>query len=266
MNDDRSRSAAGAAGDVLLRAEGLAVGYGRQAVVSGIDFVVRRGEHWFLLGPNGAGKSTFARAVLGLLRPMAGRLDRSGELRRPGAIGYVPQHGALHPSLPMSLSEYVSLGFAGARVSRADCARAVEEALEAVALAGRGREDVRALSGGMRQRAMVARALVRRPALLVLDEPTSNLDPAAQEATLLVLARLRCEAGVTQLFISHDVAVAARYATHAAFFHDGAFEAGGREMLLREDVLRRVYGVDICVVHDDAGHTTLHVESAEALS
>ncbi|MFN2427775.1 MAG: metal ABC transporter ATP-binding protein [Candidatus Binatia bacterium] len=259
-------SGTAADGTLLLAAENLDLGYGSSLVLRGVNLSVRRGEHWFLLGPNGAGKSTFARAVLGLLTPKGGCLRREGGLGLSGSIGYVPQQSVPHPSLPMTLREFVALGFAGTRVSRTECNEAVRRALASVGLDGRERDDVGALSGGMRQRAMVARAVVRRPVLLVLDEPTSNLDPASQEAMLLVLARLRRDAGLTLLFISHDVPIAARYATHVAFFHDGVVESGSRDLLMQADVLRRVYGVDICVSLDASGHATLHLDSPEPVA
>jgi len=272
----------------LLAAEGLALGYGQHVVVQDVNLAIRRGQFWFLLGPNGSGKSTFARAVLGFLAPKAGRFrfgdgpghgDRPRDEHRPrhGAatrhehrprhgewIGFVPQHCSVHPTLSMTLEEFVELGFGAMRVARGEQNERVAWAIDAVGLGGREQSDVHDLSGGMRQRAMVARALVRRPELLVLDEPTSNLDPASQETLLLVLARLRRQTGLTLLFVCHDVAVAARYASHVAFFHDGIVEAGGHELLLEPDVLRRVYGLDICVSLDAAGHATLHIESPEA--
>jgi ABC-type Mn2+/Zn2+ transport system ATPase subunit len=248
-------------GERLLEAEGLALGYGRRTVVTSVDLVVSRGDFWFLLGPNGSGKSTFARAVLGFLSPRAGRLRLAPGLHRGESIGFVPQHFALLPTLSTTLREFVGLGFGLMRVARAERDERVAWAIDAVGLGGCEGRDVHDLSGGMRQRAMVARALVRRPELLVLDEPTSNLDPASQEALLLVLGRLHHETGLTVLFVCHDVAVAARYATHVALFHDGIVEAGERSLLMEADVLRRVYGLDICVSLDASGHATLHVDS-----
>jgi len=250
----------------LLAADGLSLGYGRRVVVHDVDLCVARGDFWFLLGPNGSGKSTFARAVLGFLAPMAGRLRYEGGLKLGHSIGFVPQHCALHPSLSTTLREFVSLGFGGERVAATEREERVAWAIDAVGLGGRAASDVHDLSGGMRQRAMVARALVRRPELLVLDEPTSSLDPASQEALLMVLARLHRETQLTLLFVCHDVAVAARYASHVALFHDGIVEAGGRELLMQDDVLRRVYGLDMCVSLDASGHATIHVESPEALA
>jgi len=250
----------------LLTAERLCLGYNGRVVVRDIDLRVERGDFWFLLGPNGSGKSTFARAVLGFLAPMAGRLRYEGGLRLRHSIGFVPQHCALHPTLSMTLREFVSLGFGAQRVAAAEREERVAWAIDAVGLGGRAASDVHDLSGGMRQRAMVARALVRRPELLVLDEPTSSLDPASQEALLLVLARLHRQTNLTLLFVCHDVAVAARYATHVALFHDGIVEAGGRELLMQADVLSRVYGLDLCVSLDAAGHATVHIRSPEALA
>jgi ABC-type Mn2+/Zn2+ transport system ATPase subunit len=250
----------------LVVAEGVTLGYGRSIVVHDVTLTVNPGEYWFLLGPNGAGKSTFARAVLGLLPTKAGRLDRGEGLDRGKSIGFVPQHCALHPTLSMTLREFVELGFGALRVPAAERATRVEWAVEVVGLAGRLGSDVHDLSGGMRQRAMVARALVRDPRLLVLDEPTSSLDPASQEALLVVLARLRRERGLALLFVCHDIAVAARYATHVALFHDGVVEAGGRELMFDEATLRRVFGLDICVSLDAVGHATFHIESSEAVA
>jgi ABC-type cobalamin/Fe3+-siderophores transport system ATPase subunit len=262
----RSVDVGGSSGQPLLVAERLTLGYRGRAVVREIDLCVERGDFWFLLGPNGAGKSTFARAVLGLLAPIAGKLRYEGGLRLGHSIGFVPQHVVLHPTLSTTLREFVSLGFGAQRVAGAEREKRVAWAIDAVGLGGRAASDVHDLSGGMRQRAMVARALVRQPELLVLDEPTSNLDPASQEALLVVLARLHRETRLTLLFVCHDVAVAARYASHVAFFHDGTVEAGGRELLMHPDVLRRVYGLDICVSLDEDGHATLHIESPEALA
>lgn len=232
-------------GAPLLVADKLCLGYGQRTVVADINLSVARGDFWFLLGRNGSGKSTFARAVLGLLAPQSGQLRYPGGSRSAGSIGFVPQHCVLHPTLPSSLREFVELGFGTMKTDRATRAERVATAIDAVGLGGHAASDVRSLSGGQRQRAMVARALVRSPDLLVLDEPTSNLDPAAEEALLLVLERLHQSEGLALLFVCHDVAVAARHATHVALFHDGTVETGGRQLLDGPDVLRRVYGLDL---------------------
>ncbi len=252
-------TASAASREVLLSAEQLALGYGARSIVQGANLQVRRGDFWFLLGPNGAGKSTFARTVLGLRKPSSGHLAFHGEAARRDALGFVPQQCVLHPTLSTTVEEFVGLGFGTLRLPRAERRERVQWAIAAVGLAGSERSDVHDLSGGMRQRAIVARALVRRPVLLVLDEPTASLDPASQEALLLMLARLHRESGLTLLFVCHDVAVAARYATHVGLFHDGMVEAGPRELLLDAAALTRTYGVPLEVSLDDEGHATVRL-------
>ncbi len=247
-------------GSRVFAAEGVRLGYRGRAVLDGVDLEVRRGDFWFLLGPNGSGKSTFARAALGLVAPMR------GVLRRAASAAFVPQHCALHPTLATTVREYVSLGLASMKVSAAECRERTEWAIDAAGLAGRTMADLHRLSGGLRQRAMVARALVRRPDLLVLDEPTSSLDPASQEALLAMLAKLRAQSGLTMMFVCHDVAVAARYATHVALFHDGVVETGERTLLLDDRTLERVYGVGMRVRIDGRGHATLETGAEGAAS
>jgi ABC-type Mn2+/Zn2+ transport system ATPase subunit len=240
----------------VFAAERATLGYGDRVVLRDVDVEVHAGDFWFLLGPNGSGKSTFARAALGLLAPM------SGKLRCTPSVGYVPQHCALHPTLATTLREYVSLGLASMRVSSAASRERVAWAIEAVGLTRHTMSDMHRLSGGMRQRAMVARALVRRPELLVLDEPTSNLDPGSQEALLSVLAHLLDESDLAMLFVCHDVAVAARYATHVAVFDDGAVR---RSDLWHDDgLLERLYGVDMRVRLDEGGHTIVEMDRRQA--
>jgi ABC-type Mn2+/Zn2+ transport system ATPase subunit len=254
-------SAAGAAmqrerREPVFAAEGATLGYGSRVVLRDVRIDVRAGDFWFLLGPNGSGKSTFARAALGLLAPLAGRL------RCTPSVGYVPQHCALHPTLATTLREYVSLGLASMKVAASEAHERVAWAIESVGLTRDTLTDMHRLSGGMRQRAMVARALVRRPELLVLDEPTSNLDPGAQESLLAVLARLLGDSDLAMLFVCHDVAVAVRYATHVAVFQDGVM----RQVESWDDdgLLGRVYGVDMRVRLDAGGRAIVETSRPHA--
>jgi ABC-type Mn2+/Zn2+ transport system ATPase subunit len=241
---------------VVFAAERATLGYGSRVVLRDVEIEVHAGDFWFLLGPNGSGKSTFARAALGLLNPM------SGKLRCTSSVGYVPQHCSLHATLATTLREYVSLGLASMKVSAPESRERVAWAIGSVGLESHAMSDMRRLSGGMRQRAMVARALVRRPELLVLDEPTSNLDPGAEEALLSVLARLLDESDLAVLFVCHDVAVAARYATQVAVFHDGVVRRAG---LWDDDgLLGRLYGVDMRVRIDDDGHAIVEMSRRTA--
>ena len=114
-----------------------------------------------------------------------------------------------------------------------------------------GERDHGSLSGGQRQRALLARALIRRPRTLLFDEPTSGLDLTAEHALLRLLERLHQEEGLTVVVVTHDLSLAARYATHVAAFHQGSVTAGTRDVVLTDEILRRVYGMGVRI--DAAG-------------
>jgi ABC-type cobalamin/Fe3+-siderophores transport system ATPase subunit len=119
--------------------------------------------------------------------------------------------------------------------------------------------DYWSLSGGQRQRALVARALIRRPRLLVLDEPTNGLDLTAEEFLLTFLSDLNEKDGITILFVTHDLAVAARHGSHFALFRDGSVTTGPGEQVLRGDNLHRIYGVPVDIGRDARGVATVHL-------
>lgn len=245
--------------DIVLQTTELTVGYARRTVLERVTFELRKGERWFFIGPNGSGKTTLIRAILGILRPQAGELWLHPELARREGIGFVPQRCDLNPALPTTVREFVVLGLVGIRLStKAEAAR-LEWALGKVGLQGMAGRDYWSLSGGERQRALVARALVRRPGLLILDEPTSSLDLSTEDSFLRLLADLNREEHLTLLFVTHDIAIAARYATHLALFHSGSVEAGPRQQVLTRTVLERVYGVGIEVTRDPSGAVTVRV-------
>ena len=231
----------------LVQAQALRLGYGARTVLDRVELRICCGDFWFLLGQNGTGKTTLLRALLGLLRPLAGKIHLHPARARRDRLGFVPQRPELAPGLPTTVREFVQLGLVGIAVSRHDRAERLGWALEHVGLQGMERHDFWSLSGGQRQRALVARALVRRPALLVMDEPTSGLDPAAENLLLGYLARLNQEHNLTVVSVSHDLAIAARHASHVALFNEGAVHAGPARDVLTHDNLMQVYGVGLSV-------------------
>ena len=229
----------------IIAAERLTLGYHRHAVLERVRLDVHAGEFWFLLGRNGSGKSTLLRAIVGTLAPMAGALRLHPALASRERLGFVPQRAELNPALPTTVRELVVLGTVGLRLTRADERERLAWALARAGLAGMERRDVRALSGGERQRALVARALVRRPTLLVLDEPTNNLDPGAEDALLHLLAELNRTEALTLVVVTHDLALAAHHATHVALAAEGTVVAGPRAEVLTTAALRRTFGLDV---------------------
>jgi zinc transport system ATP-binding protein len=239
--------------DAVLKATGLVLAYGRRIILEDVNLEVRSGQFYFFLGPNGSGKTTLLRAILGVLRPRTGALWLHPDLARLERIGFVPQRCDLNPALPTTVREFVLLGLVGTRASRKEETGRLEWALARVGLEGMAGRDYWSVSGGQRQRALVARALVRRPRLLILDEPTNGLDLSAEDTFLRLLADLNRKEHLTLLFVTHYLAIAARYATHLAIFHSGRVEVGPRQEMLTRDALERVYGVGVEVSTDLSG-------------
>lgn len=231
--------------DVILKAQELTLAYGRRAVLEDVTIEVRRGEFWVLVGPNGSGKTTLLKAILGMLQPRTGELFLHPAFARRDGIGFIPQRCDLNPTLPSTVREFVLLGLVGLQVDRREERERLSWALAKVGLAGMANHDYWSLSGGQRQRALVARTLVRRPSFLVLDEPTTGLDLSTAEAFLHTIAELNRADGLTVLFVTHDLTIAARHATHVALFYEGRVHAGpGREILSPKN-LERAYGIPV---------------------
>ncbi|HMP74984.1 MAG TPA: ATP-binding cassette domain-containing protein [Kiritimatiellia bacterium] len=232
-----------AAGPVLCMRD-AALGYGRQVVLHVESLTINPGDSWFLLGPNGSGKSTLLRAAMGLLAPLGGVVERDLHCRRPDRIGFVPQGCETRAALPTTLREYVGLGLVGTAVPRAERKARLHRALDRVGLLPLERADFWTLSGGQRQRALLARALIREPILLILDEPTNGLDPAAEEGLMQILNALRRDVLLTTIFVTHDLVLAARHASHVAIAANGRLQAGVRERMLGDAALRAAFGVN----------------------
>ncbi len=191
----------------VIRTAGLVKRYGPVTAVDGIDLEVHEGDRYGFLGANGSGKTTTIRMLLGLVHPTGGEMELLGASRVRDAL---PDVGALveQPAGYGHLSGRANLALldgAGPGGHRRDRRRRIEEALELVGLAGIDRRPVRAYSLGMRQRLGLAAALLRRPRLLVLDEPTNGLDPQGIREIRELLVRLN-EAGTTVFLSSHLLA------------------------------------------------------------
>jgi zinc transport system ATP-binding protein len=178
----------------LISASDVTVRYGGRPVLDGVGLSVAPGEIVTLIGPNGSGKTTFLRAVLGLIRPDSGDVSR-----RPGlTIGYVPQRVEIDRTLPLTLRRFVTMG-GGGNGARLDAAA---DEVGIGHLLDRSFHD---LSGGEAKRAVLARALLREPDLLVMDEPTANVDVAGQSEFYDLIRRIRDRRGCGVLLVSHDL-------------------------------------------------------------
>jgi len=242
---------------LILRDVGLS--YGEKTILQEVRFEVHAGEFWFFLGPNGEGKTTLLRAILGEIPLKTGRIDFSEEAEGRDRLGFIPQHCELNPTLPTTVREFASLGFVGVRLSQRERMERLRWALERVGLGGMEKKDYWTLSGGQRQRVLVARALVRRPRLLILDEPTKGIDLLTEVRFLELLVELSSTENLTLLFVAHDLDLAARYGTHAALFHEGRVEAGPCLEILTSVNLQRTYGAPLNVFRDASGAISIQV-------
>ncbi|MGY1772798.1 ABC transporter ATP-binding protein [Blastococcus sp. SYSU D00813] len=209
----------------MVRTSGLVKRYGRVVAVDGIDLDVRAGDVYGFLGANGSGKTTTVRMLLGLVLPTRGEVELLGEPMPRAARRVLPRVGALveapaahgHLSGPVNLALLDAAGPGGARRTRR---RRIGEVLDRVGLGGVGRRPVRAYSLGMRQRLGLAGALLRRPELLVLDEPTNGLDPQGITEIRELLLELNRD-GTTVLLSSHLLAEVEQLCTRVGVLDRG---------------------------------------------
>jgi zinc transport system ATP-binding protein len=186
---------AGVSGDELVRADHLSVRAGDRLLLEDVSITLREADRISLIGPNGGGKTTLVRVLLGLLRPSAGEV----RWRRGLRIGYVPQRFTVDPTLPLTVRRLMTL------TTPADD-RALREALARTGVEARVDAEVQSLSGGELQRVLVARALLRAPQLLVLDEPGQGIDQRGTAALYDQLDALWHERRCALLMVSHDLA------------------------------------------------------------
>lgn len=244
----------------LVSLEGAGVRRGGRWLVEGIDLAIRPGEIVTLIGPNGSGKSTTARMVTGVLRPDIGTVARRAGL----TIGYVPQKLSIDWTLPLTVERLMSLT---ARHSRADTAAA----LASVGIPHLARSPVQQLSGGEFQRALLARAMLRRPDLLVLDEPVQGVDFSGEVALYELITRIRDETGCGILMISHDLHVVMAATDTVVCLNGHVCCTGSPQTVVRSPEYLKLFGPraaeTLAIYRHDHDHTHLpdgRVETAHA--
>jgi zinc/manganese transport system ATP-binding protein len=244
----------------------LAVG-GRDVLVNA-SFAIKRGEFIGVLGPNGAGKTTLMRAILGLLPPSAGSLKVFGRAPRRGApdIGYLPQVRTVVPDLRLRGFDFIASSVHGERfglpsLSRADRAM-IEKTLAAVGAGDLATRPLSDMSGGERQRLLLAQALLGEPQLLLLDEPLISLDYRYQEAVIELVRRFARERNATVLFSAHELNQLIGTLDRVLYLGNGHAAIGTVAEVATAPVLSKLYGTDIAVVHAD-GHIFVHSRGRE---
>ncbi len=211
----------------------LALHRAGRSILSGVDLDVRKSEIVTIIGPNGAGKSTLVKIVLGIVKPDSGTILKQQDLR----IGYVPQRFEADPGIPMTVARFMGLG------GTAD-APAIARALRELGVEHTARQQITQLSGGETQRVLIARALLRRPDLLVLDEPASGVDYAGEAELYDLIGTLRDARGLGVLLVSHDLHVVMAKSDRVLCLNGHVCCSGRPEAVAKNSEYLRLFGPD----------------------
>jgi ABC-type Mn2+/Zn2+ transport system ATPase subunit len=224
----------------LISVDAVTFGYGGPAVLRDVSYAVQPGEFTGIVGPSGSGKTSLLRLLLGTVRPQHGTVTRA-----PGvAVSYVPQLETVNWSFPVTVEQCVLMSRASTRLmpwatrqEKAD----VADVLARLGIAELGGRHIRELSGGQQQRMFIARALVRRPDLLLMDEPTSGVDVATRHEVLHLLDDLNRD-GLAIVLTTHDLNGMAAHLPNLVALQHSVIAAGAPKDVIVPDVLERTFG------------------------
>jgi ABC-type Mn2+/Zn2+ transport system ATPase subunit len=229
----------------LIELHNCAFGYGGRAIVEDVNLAVGHGDFAAILGPNGGGKTTLLRGLLGVLKPLRGAIRCA--IGRSLTFGYVPQREGLDPVWPVSAIEMTLMGAyrrarwrMGLPLPRAERERAVS-CLARVGADALQHKLFSEMSGGQKQRVLVARALMTQPDVLVLDEPASGFDVAAQQDLLELLRDMHQKEGLTVLMVSHHFHGLQSLVNTVTWVNDGHVESGPAEAMLAPAKVQEVF-------------------------
>jgi len=240
----------------MLKIEHLSFQYGRRSlpVLRDVSLSLPDGQIGMLLGKNGAGKTTLFKIILGLLTPSGGRIELDGEdilampLReRARRIAYVPQH--IHFG-ELSVYDSILMGrvsYFGLKAGAADH-KAVEEILREMGLEEFADKNAERLSGGEKQKIAIARAMAQSPKLLVLDEPTGNLDISNEDLIITEAKALAEKKKIAIISSMHDLNQALYMGDHFYFLKDGKILCSGKEEIITEELIKEIYGIDSRII------------------
>lgn len=244
---------------VLARLEGVTVYYQETSVLEDINLVIRFGEILGIIGPNGAGKTTLLKVLLGLKEPSKGQVEILGLPPKEGRryLGYVPQSFSFERDFPITVWEVVLMGRLGLsrpprRYHDTDHELALE-ALEEVEMAHLKNRPIGHLSGGQMQRVLVARALARRPQLLLLDEPTASIDTPTQASFYELLNQLKKRMGI--VLVTHDIGAVSTYVDKVACLNRHLYFHNSHELSLED--LESAYNCPVELLAHGVAHRVL---------
>jgi zinc transport system ATP-binding protein len=238
----------------IISVKKLEVSYGGRTVLSDISFDIEKGDYVIITGQNGSGKTTLIKAMLGLLKPKSGNIYINNldlkSFKDWHKIGYLPQAMALsNPLFPATVKEIVSLGLLGTKsfpkvISVKDEDK-IMNALDLLEITGIRNKLIGELSGGQQQRVLLAHAVVSNPEILILDEPTTALDPEIRETFFTTLNKLNKDKGITILLISHDVGCVGEFANKILYLNEKLIFYGLFKDFCESKKMIEYFGIDM---------------------
>jgi len=226
-----------------IQIEELYIELGGQTILSNVHMHILEGKINFIIGPNGGGKTTLVRAIMNLIPPKKGFIKIFGKpnSRQQVAktISYVPQYSSIDRSFPITVYEAVEMVMPN--LSR----KQIESALAAMEIQEFKERKISSLSGGEFQRVLIARALVGKPKILILDEPTNNLDAKTQNRLFGLVKKLNKKFGLTVILITHDINIISAIAQKVFCINRGLICEGTPHKVLRPEVFRKIYGMPL---------------------
>ena len=235
----------------VIKTEDLTFSYNSVDVLSSVSFSVYEGDYIGLVGPNGSGKSTLIKAILGLVVPVSGSISLLGAspdaMKSRDKIGYLPQKMTFfNPHFPASVRETVALGLVSEkkfpkRLDNKD-EEAIDRAMQLLGISDLRRKMIGDLSGGQQQRVFIARALVNEPTVLLLDEPTTALDPETRDSFFELINCLNREKRVTVMLVTHDLGTIGQYAKKLLYLDKKVIFYGGFDDFCRSEEMTKFFG------------------------
>jgi ABC-type Mn2+/Zn2+ transport system ATPase subunit len=231
----------------IIRFENATLGYGARAVLNRLAFSIDEGDFFGVVGPNGSGKTTLLRAILGGAKPLSGRVV----VRRGARVGYVAQRQSLDPIFPVTVEQVVQMGRYGRlgpwrRLGLQD-RTVVDECLETAGIGALRGRIFGALSGGQKQRALIARALAADPDIMLLDEPTNDLDVSGENTIMDLIHEIHHRRRITVIMVSHLLHVVMNHVDRLMMIREGIVDIHAIPDVVDSDLLTILYGRNVGV-------------------
>ncbi len=247
--------------DALIEFQNVTLGYGKKIVLRDLNLRIESGGYLGLVGPNGAGKTTLVRAILGTLKPHNGSIRTNVPQGEKLRFGYVPQRESIDYVLPYTVYEIVMMGRYHEiglfhRPKKSDH-EIVTKSLQQVGIENLRDRSYKNISGGQRQRTLIARALACEPLILVLDEPTNGMDLSSRVSILELISSLHEDRQRTVIMVSHLLDDVANYVKRIALVENDSLQIGTVDEVLTEKNLSSLYGMPVKVGNLN-GSTVIH--------